>query len=62
MTDTPFTLSNSKDSVLVEIVILDPDEYDFIMKFDPDRDRTASRQDMVDALHTIQRIIAEGRI
>jgi hypothetical protein len=30
------------------------------MKFDPDRDRTATRQDMVDVLFTIQRIIGRG--
>lgn len=45
----------------VDIIVLDPDDYDFIMKFDPDRDRTATRADMVDVLFTIQRIIAEGR-
>jgi len=48
--------------VLIEIVMLDPDDYDFIQNFDPDRDRTASRQDMVDVLHTIQKIVAEGRV
>jgi hypothetical protein len=46
----------------VETIVLDDEEYDFIMKFDPDRDRTATRQDMVDVLFTIQRIIAEGRL
>lgn len=51
-----------KHPVMVEIVVMDPSDYDFIMGFDPDRERTASRQDMVDVLYTIQRIIAENRI
>jgi hypothetical protein len=55
-------IMQGKHPVMVEIVILDPSEYDFIMGFDPDRDRVASRADMVDVLFTIQRIIAEARI
>lgn len=44
----------------IVLVVLDGEDYDFIMRFDPDRERTASRQDMVDVLHTVQRLIAEG--
>lgn len=40
---------------------LDEDDYRFIVDFDPDRDRTASRQDMVDVLYTIQSLVIEGR-
>lgn len=47
---------------MIELIQLDPEDYDFIMGFDPDRDRTATRQDMVDVLFTIQRILAEGRL
>lgn len=51
-----------KHPVMVEIIVMDPSDYDFIMGFDPERDRVASRQDMVDVLFTIQRMIAEARI
>lgn len=32
----------------------------FILDFDSDRDRTASRKDMVDVLHDIREIIEDG--
>lgn len=41
---------------------LSQEGYSFITKFDPDRDRTATRQDMVDVLHTIQDIVTLGRV
>lgn len=44
------------------LIVLKEGDYSFIMKFDPDRDRTATRQDMIDVLHTIQCIVAEGAV
>lgn len=45
-----------------EVIFMSTEDYDFIVNFDPDRDRTASRADMVDVLYTIQRIVIEGRL
>lgn len=42
-------------------VVLAEDDYRFITTYDPDRERSASRADMVDVLHTIQRLVIEGR-
>lgn len=44
-----------------EIVVLEPEDYDFIVTYDPDRERSASRADMVDVLHTIQGLVRDGR-
>lgn len=56
------TYEDPTDSEGIVLLAVSFEDYDFIVKFDPDRERTASRQDMVDVLHTIQRIIAEGLV
>ena len=38
-----------------------PQDYDFIDTYDPDRERSASRQDMVDVLHEIQVLLRHGK-
>lgn len=44
-------------TVLIEI---DEEDYDFILGFDPDRDRTANRAELVEVLTEIADIIEEG--
>lgn len=45
-------------NVLVE---MDEDEYDFIVKFDPDRDRSANRAHLKMVIEYIQVIVEDGR-
>lgn len=42
------------------LVELDVEDYDFIVNYDPDRERTASRAVMVEVLGEIQDLIEEG--
>jgi hypothetical protein len=44
------------------VVELSEDDYRFITEYDPDRERSASRADMVAVLADIQTIIREGRL
>lgn len=46
-------------NVLVEMT---EDEYDFIVKFDADRERTANRRDLVSVIQHIQSVIEDGRL
>jgi hypothetical protein len=39
---------------------MDEDEYDFIVNFDPDRDRSANRAELVAVLEYISVIVEEG--
>lgn len=49
------------EALRLAFVQLSEDDYRFIVDYDPDRERTATRADMVDVLHTIQALVAEGR-
>lgn len=46
-------------TVLIE---LDEDDYDFIVGFDPERDRSVNRAGLVDVLEEIAGIVSEGFI
>lgn len=50
----------TEDDELI-LIALPWGEFDFIDKFDPDRDRSASRAEMVAVLEYIQVCVREGR-
>jgi hypothetical protein len=44
------------------LVRLDPDDLHFIVTYDPDRERAASRRDLVAVIEEIQALVCEGVI
>lgn len=44
------------------LISLDEDEYRFIVEYDPERERSASRRDMVAVLEEIQQIVRTSRV
>jgi hypothetical protein len=46
----------------VTLISLSPDDLHFIVTYDPDRERSASRRDMVAVLEEIQALINDGVI
>lgn len=46
----------------VVLIALNESDYQFIVEYDPDRERSASRRDMVDVLHEIQSLLVENRV
>ncbi len=42
------------------LIALDPDDLHFIVTYDPDRERSASRRDLVAVLEEIQALINDG--
>jgi hypothetical protein len=46
----------------VVLIALNESDYQFIVEYDPDRERSASRRDMVDVLHEIQSLVVENRV
>ncbi len=41
-------------------VLLSEDDYDFISRYDPERERSASRRDLVSVIEEMQAIILDG--
>lgn len=59
----PFTIRNARGQTAeCHIVVLSPDDYDFIVKFDPDRDRSANRRELVEVIEYMQTVIVEGTL
>lgn len=44
----------------VVYVDLDPEEYDFMIRFDPDRERSANRRELVEVIEWMQTVLVEG--
>ena len=45
-----------------EVIVISQEDYDFITRVDPDRERQLNRAQLVELLHEIQDIIIEGRV
>jgi hypothetical protein len=67
MADLRASLAEAREALRVPadddviLVALSRDDYRFIAEYDPDRERSASRADMVDVLGTISGLVSEGR-
>jgi hypothetical protein len=46
----------------VVLIALSESDYRFIVNYDPERERSASRRDMVSVVEEIQSIIVENRV
>lgn len=38
------------------------DEYDFMVRFDPDRERSCNRRELIEVIEFMQTVLIEGRV